>query len=47
MDIKKDLSRLDPAKKVFSLFEEFKAFAFKGNVIDLAVGVIINEILRR
>jgi large conductance mechanosensitive channel len=24
-----------------SLFEEFKNFAFKGNVIDLAVGVII------
>ena len=41
MDFKKDLSKLDPTKKVFSLFEEFKAFAFKGNVIDLAVGVII------
>ena len=32
---------LDPAKTAFSLFDEFKAFAFKGNVIDLAVGVII------
>ncbi len=32
---------LDAKKKVFSLFDEFKAFAFKGNVIDLAVGVII------
>jgi large conductance mechanosensitive channel len=32
---------LQPTKKVFSLFEEFKNFAFKGNVIDLAVGVII------
>jgi len=31
----------DPKKKAFSLFDEFKAFAFKGNVIDLAVGVII------
>jgi large conductance mechanosensitive channel len=30
-----------PEKQVFSLFEEFKNFAFKGNVIDLAVGVII------
>ena len=30
-----------PVKQVFSLFEEFKNFAFKGNVIDLAVGVII------
>jgi large conductance mechanosensitive channel len=29
------------AKKVFSLVDEFKAFAFKGNVVDLAVGVII------
>jgi len=31
----------EPAKKVFSLFDEFKNFAFKGNVVDLAVGVII------
>jgi large conductance mechanosensitive channel len=30
-----------PTKQVFSLANEFKAFAFKGNVIDLAVGVII------
>jgi large conductance mechanosensitive channel len=30
-----------PVKQDFSLFEEFKNFAFKGNVIDLAVGVII------
>ena len=32
---------IDPAKKAFSLAEEFKAFALKGNVIDMAVGVII------
>lgn len=37
---------MDPAppggrKTAYSLFEEFKNFAFKGNVIDLAVGVII------
>src|SRR5690606_24254941 len=32
---------LDPRKTAFSLFDEFKNFAFKGNVIDLAVGVII------
>src|SRR5262249_35481396 len=32
---------LEPTKKALSLLEEFKAFAFKGNVIDLAVGVII------
>jgi large conductance mechanosensitive channel len=29
------------ATKALSLFEEFKNFAFKGNVVDLAVGVII------
>ena len=34
-------SGLVPTKKAFSLLDEFKAFAFKGNVIDLAVGVII------
>ncbi len=28
-------------KQAFTLFEEFKNFAFKGNVVDLAVGVII------
>src|SRR5437660_12237132 len=37
----KTVSSLAPTKKAFSLLEEFKAFAFKGNVIDLAVGVII------
>lgn len=35
------LGSLDPKQKAFSLIDEFKAFAFKGNVIDLAVGVII------
>jgi large conductance mechanosensitive channel len=28
-------------KKVSAMLEEFKNFAFKGNVIDLAIGVII------
>jgi large conductance mechanosensitive channel len=28
-------------QQVSSLFDEFKNFAFKGNVVDLAVGVII------
>jgi large conductance mechanosensitive channel len=28
-------------RRAFSLVEEFKAFALKGNVIDLAIGVII------
>jgi large conductance mechanosensitive channel len=32
---------MDPARRAVSLLEEFKNFAFKGNVIDLAVGVII------
>ena len=41
MDPLKKLESLEPGKKALSLVEEFKAFAFKGNVIDLAVGVII------
>jgi large conductance mechanosensitive channel len=32
---------INPVAKAGSLFNEFKAFAFKGNVVDLAVGVII------
>ncbi len=36
---------MEPARlvtdKAYSLIEEFKNFAFKGNVVDLAVGVII------
>jgi large conductance mechanosensitive channel len=32
---------MDPRKKVLSLVEEFKAFALKGNVVDLAVAVVI------
>ena len=32
---------MEPAKKTLTLVDEFKAFAFKGNVVDLAVGVII------
>jgi large conductance mechanosensitive channel len=35
------LEALNPAKKALTLGEEFRNFAFKGNVIDLAVGVII------
>jgi large conductance mechanosensitive channel len=31
----------EATKKVSSFFDEFKAFALKGNVIDLAIGVII------
>jgi large conductance mechanosensitive channel len=36
-----DLKAAGAAKQVLSLWDGFKAFAFKGNVIDLAVGVII------
>ena len=31
----------DQAKKAISLLDEFKSFALKGNVVDLAIGVII------
>ena len=37
----KELAGLGATKKASSLFEEFKKFAFKGNVVDLAIGVII------
>jgi large conductance mechanosensitive channel len=37
----KQLAVQDARQKVSSLFEEFKKFAFKGNVVDLAIGVII------
>ncbi len=32
---------IDTAKTAITLLDEFKAFAFKGNVIDMAVGIII------
>ena len=32
---------MDPKKKALTLVEEFRNFAFKGNVVELAVGVII------
>jgi large conductance mechanosensitive channel len=41
MAIRGKLESFDPTKKVGGLLDEFKAFAFKGSVIDLAVGVII------
>jgi large conductance mechanosensitive channel len=41
MDPIRRLASLGPTRKAFSLFDEFQAFAFEGNVIDLAVGVII------
>jgi large conductance mechanosensitive channel len=41
MDPLKSVASLPPAHRAFTLWGEFKKFAFKGNVIDLAVGVII------
>ena len=41
MEPLKKFTSFNPAKGAFTLLDEFKAFAFKGNVIDLAVGVII------
>src|ERR1700687_462803 len=41
MDPLKKVAALEPARRAFSIWDEFKNFAFKGNVIDLAVGVII------
>ena len=39
MDLAKQSA--DARKRAFSMLEEFKQFALKGNVIDLAIGVII------
>lgn len=36
-----DIKQVVPTRRAWSLLEEFKAFAFKGNVVDLAIGVII------
>jgi len=41
MDPLKSLGASSHARRALSLLEEFKNFALKGNVIDLAVGVII------
>ncbi len=41
MDPLKQSAGLGVTKKASNLFEEFKKFAFKGNVVDLAIGVII------
>jgi large conductance mechanosensitive channel len=37
----KQLAAQEAGKRVSSLFDEFKKFALKGNVVDLAIGVII------
>lgn len=35
------LGAIEPTKRALTLVDEFKNFALKGNVVDLAVGVII------
>ena len=34
-------------EKAWTLLDEFKAFAFKGNVVDLAIGVIIGTVFHK
>jgi large conductance mechanosensitive channel len=41
MEPLKSTGPTDHARRALSVLDEFKNFAFKGNVIDLAVGVII------
>ncbi len=41
MDPLKSIGSIDPARRALSVLDEFKDFALKGNVVDLAVGVII------
>ena len=41
MDPLKSIASIDPARRALSVLDEFKNFALKGNVVDLAVGVII------
>jgi large conductance mechanosensitive channel len=41
MSLESKLEAFEPAKKVGGLLDEFRNFAFKGNMIDLAIGVII------
>jgi large conductance mechanosensitive channel len=41
MDAVKQSPRFDPGRATLSLLDEFKQFALKGNVIDLAVAVVI------
>ena len=41
MDPQSERAGFGATKKASALVEEFKKFAFKGNVVDLAIGVII------
>ncbi|MFO0864908.1 MAG: large conductance mechanosensitive channel protein MscL [Gemmataceae bacterium] len=41
MDPLQRLHDLAPVNKAFSLWDEFKSFALKGNIVDLAVAVML------
>jgi len=41
MDFDTKLNLVGTAQKAWTLLDEFKAFAFRGNVVDLAIGVVI------
>jgi large conductance mechanosensitive channel len=41
MDLDTKLDIAGTAKKAWTLLDEFKTFAFKGNVVDLAIAVVI------
>ena len=47
MDLAKKNPLLDARGRALSLLQEFKQFALKGNVIDLALGVIIGAAFAR
>jgi large conductance mechanosensitive channel len=40
-------ARSHVSDKAWTLLDEFKAFAFKGNVVDLAIGVIIGTVFHK
>src|ERR671938_1506929 len=40
----RQMASVIPTRQTWSLFEEFRNFAFKGNVVDLAIGVIIGAV---
>ena len=45
MNSVKDVTALAPAKKAFSLVGEFKAFAFKGNVMASVTETVAGEVV--
>lgn len=47
MEQLKQIAASEPAKKAYSLWDEYRKFAFKGHVVDLAVGVVIGAAFAR